>query len=466
VLIALLATGALLLRRQGERALERKLAELRAQGEKLTVRELFGAPTAEDKQRHAQFTAVLGQLPSAPSWVSTADRMKFLEPGRARLLWKPDPGVPDGTRTDTFLAAWDTAAQDIAGVQMVLDQLRAELTDPPRTAGGDYSVDPNTTLKPDYVRLRTASQWLSGAVTLAMHKEDTQGALTNLTAFLNLSQAYRDDPTLVAHMVRSAIAGMGVAAAWDALQSGNWTEQRLAALQSSVQRAEATADLARAFECERAWVFSLGNNARTNPSPGPATAVGFGVPKTIVPVFNAAWRGALAPRDLCVYLDRMQPYVDAARAIRDGMRWSDVKAMSSPTNEPQTTLAEWQHTYLTPFSAAAVPRMDKALLTIARNETLRQMTLAAIAIRRHELRHGQPPPSLEALVPALLPKLPHDSFSGQPLRYRRTDDGGILLYSVGADGKDDGGDTTPTTRAASWTIWDSPDAVWPKPLER
>lgn len=39
-------------------------------------------------------------------------------------------------------------------------------------------------------------------------------------------------------------------------------------------------------------------------------------------------------------------------------------------------------------------------------------------------------------------ELPDDPFSGQALRYRKTNRGSVL-YSVGADGKDDGGQGTP-----------------------
>ncbi|MBI3880114.1 MAG: hypothetical protein HY301_08610 [Verrucomicrobia bacterium] len=93
------------------------------------------------------------------------------------------------------------------------------------------------------------------------------------------------------------------------------------------------------------------------------------------------------------------------------------------------------------------------------------MTLAAIALRRHELRHGKLPDELDALVPEFLPTLPHDCFSDRPLRYRLNADGTFTLYSVGEDGKDDGGDARPKTppkAGASWQLWDGADAVWPR----
>lgn len=61
----------------------------------------------------------------------------------------------------------------------------------------------------------------------------------------------------------------------------------------------------------------------------------------------------------------------------------------------------------------------------------------AIAIRLFEREQGFPPPTLESLVPAYLPAIPCDPPS-QPLRYH-TDDQRYVLYSIGWDGLDDGG---------------------------
>lgn len=41
--------------------------------------------------------------------------------------------------------------------------------------------------------------------------------------------------------------------------------------------------------------------------------------------------------------------------------------------------------------------------------------------------------------PETLAALPHDLITGQPLKYRRTDDVRFLLYSVGWNEADDGG---------------------------
>ena len=104
-------------------------------------------------------------------------------------------------------------------------------------------------------------------------------------------------------------------------------------------------------------------------------------------------------------------------------------------------------------------------------ENARRMTVTAIALKRFRLRHGKYPAQLRELVPEFLPRPPIDLMDGKPLRYRQRDDGTFLLYSVGEDGKDDGGDSSPPSSSAG-DDWGSKqwygmrDAVWPMPATR
>ena len=72
------------------------------------------------------------------------------------------------------------------------------------------------------------------------------------------------------------------------------------------------------------------------------------------------------------------------------------------------------------------------------------------------------PPRLEALVPEFLAAVPHDYMSAKPVVYRLKDAGSYVLYSVGVDGKDDGGDPAPPPGKAPG-LWEGRDAVWPSP---
>jgi hypothetical protein len=59
-------------------------------------------------------------------------------------------------------------------------------------------------------------------------------------------------------------------------------------------------------------------------------------------------------------------------------------------------------------------------------------------LERFKLARGQYPESVDVLVPQFADTLPHDLFGGAGLKYRRTGDG-FILYSIGWNGKDDGG---------------------------
>jgi hypothetical protein len=90
-----------------------------------------------------------------------------------------------------------------------------------------------------------------------------------------------------------------------------------------------------------------------------------------------------------------------------------------------------------------------------------------VAAERYRLARGTWPPALDALVPDLLAKVPADPFDGEPLRYRRLDDR-IVVYSVGDDGRDDGGETestssTGTSRDIGFRLWDPPGRHQPAP---
>jgi hypothetical protein len=61
-----------------------------------------------------------------------------------------------------------------------------------------------------------------------------------------------------------------------------------------------------------------------------------------------------------------------------------------------------------------------------------------LAAERFRLHQGRWPGSLEELRPTYLQQILADPYDGRPLRFRRLPDG-VLIYSVGPDGVDNGG---------------------------
>jgi hypothetical protein len=92
-----------------------------------------------------------------------------------------------------------------------------------------------------------------------------------------------------------------------------------------------------------------------------------------------------------------------------------------------------------PISGMALPALGKVGEKFGSLEALRRAGLAAVATESYRLDHGGAlPVTLEALVPRYLPTVPEDPFKSGPLRFRKLSPG-YAIYSVGPDGRDDGG---------------------------
>jgi hypothetical protein len=87
-----------------------------------------------------------------------------------------------------------------------------------------------------------------------------------------------------------------------------------------------------------------------------------------------------------------------------------------------------------------VPALRKVQDAGERMDQVEQNLLVAFALAAYHRENGKYPAQLDALAPAYLARVPTDRFSGKALIYRPGDNG-YLLYSVGVNGKDDGGRT-------------------------
>jgi hypothetical protein len=85
-----------------------------------------------------------------------------------------------------------------------------------------------------------------------------------------------------------------------------------------------------------------------------------------------------------------------------------------------------------------MPAARKVQGAAYRTEQIQRNLHLAFALAAYKADHGAYPPKLADLAPKYLPKVPDDIFSGKALIYRPSENG-YLLYSVGANGKDEGG---------------------------
>jgi hypothetical protein len=75
----------------------------------------------------------------------------------------------------------------------------------------------------------------------------------------------------------------------------------------------------------------------------------------------------------------------------------------------------------------------------ASGDARRGLARLALAACRYRAAHERLPDKAEDLLPEYLPAVPTDPFDGKPLKWKRADGGGLVLYSIGPDMTDDGG---------------------------
>lgn len=262
---------------------------------------------------------------------------------------------------------------------------------------------------------------------------------------------------------------MGLDLTWQALQAKDWDDKKLSALQQGWERLDALEGLERALEGERCLGLEY---VRMRRESGWHWERVFRSPSgsSIPDVKRVADQGlygrfflrTVVNNDLAFQLGHTHARVQQVRLLRADHPWKEVSDSWQQLNARMEERLHSPTRLFYPLSLLATLNSYGAGRTAVRAEMARRLTIAAIALKRYELTHGHPSSSLTALVPGFLSASPRDCMSGQPLRYRANDDGTFRLYSVGEDGKDDGGDPTPVKLDAKG-LWEGRDAVWPSP---
>jgi hypothetical protein len=115
------------------------------------------------------------------------------------------------------------------------------------------------------------------------------------------------------------------------------------------------------------------------------------------------------------------------------------------------------------------PSLERTQWTAERYLGRRDGVLVALALEVYRRHNGHYPQTLNELTPLLLPSVPSDRITGEPVHYRIVDEQPIV-YSVGVDRKDDGGrppkivgNRSAVNDAAKWNIPKGqfvPDGDW------
>lgn len=296
-------------------------------------------------------------------------------------------------------------------------------------------------------RVRAAARLRSG---------DAVGALADTRTLLRMSRMLEEQPVLISRLVQIAQTAIAIQGVAEGLAARVWTDAQITELQRMVAGIDLQKPMAAALQGER-WLGNgfydallggpiPGTTGSGDPSPN-ARLFGFPTaPPWIAPhgFFrrNQVEQNRVADRLIAEILDpgwpasMVPPKPDAVRMRELGL---------SPANERKILVS------------LLVPALDKAHYKAARQNTAARMGETACALERYRLKHGRHPERLEDLVPAFLGAVPADPMDRKPLRYERLAGEEYRLWSVGLNGRDDGGVTrepAENDRSGDW--------VWPR----
>jgi hypothetical protein len=246
---------------------------------------------------------------------------------------------------------------------------------------------------------------------------------------------------LISLNVRIAMMQRTLQPVWEGLADRQWTEAELSAIESELGKLDFLVHYHLAMRGERAggvWgvdfirkvgIFWLNEMSAPREDSGPFDLEQF-LGKATFWLIPAGWfdQNKLS---LCrKYEKYLLPLVGGP----------DRRIVSAAaTKEADSALGRQGARPYDLFSGMLLSSLGGFAIDCARAQSSVDLARVACALERYRLTNGQFPNTLDALAPKFIAKLPQDISNGQPLKYRRTEDGQFVLYSVGLNESDDGG---------------------------
>ena len=444
------------------------------QGEKLEIAEVLPPPVPPNQNGADTVLAAFRLLNNANDNISNlVPAMRLILPGKAIVCFK-QPEVRD----EEFTNSWSNEM----AVEEDARPVRELLIKASRYPAIDFHLnygDEMEMLLTNLSPLRECERRLVTGAVCSLHQDDDATAATNICVILALVNEERDERVALSQLVRMGMASDAACANWELLQSTNVNDLELATLQQSWERLEFLQSAENAIQMERACAEATIKRMRGSPEYfNHAATMGIRGPSNIWD--NAKLTGTrLTWRFLWSYPDELLG-LKGEQAILEALRSAQTNRSfySSYTNmSAQLTalgIPDWgEEAYLLMdidlphLFSDDVPELASLLYRSTVEEATKRMVVTAIALKWYQLKNAKYPATLSDLTPEFLSSVPLDPVDGQPLRYRLKADGKFLLYSIGFNGKDDGGNPAGEKETAYddyfWPTPHSLDWVWPQP---
>jgi len=292
------------------------------------------------------------------------------------------------------------------------------------------------TLLPHLRELRHGARMLKLQSILDADRGDYDLAVDRCITMISLARALENEPIIIPQLVSTAHQRIAYEQIERLIATGNVSDNRLQALTQAIEPISLDHMVLCGMTGERNMGHALFNDtdelAEMLFLRGTLDRLVLEIRRTI----------GLLDIDHSCYLDIMQAHID----------YAENPAWPVPAALIDDNLVLDQIPRLCTATRILAPALSSVYTSFRQCEAKRRVVLAGIAAERYRQEHGELPDQLDDLIPTYLDAVPEDPFDGQPPRYR-LEDSGAIIYSIDADGQDNGG------REVNDTCCDSDDIV-------
>ncbi len=351
-----------------------------------------------------------------------------------------------------------------------INELRAAALRPSARFNTRITEDGISSLMPHVYAMGTVQHTVQVRAVAELANNRPDEAFADVNLGFRLADTLKGEPLLISHLKRIAMHALTLKAIWEGLLDHRWSDAQLAHWQAVLVKHDFAAELRHAMAGERAFGNRAIEFVRRRPEMLPMLGDPEGKPmSTPQPAMKGVPAGWLYHEQIS-YNRAFDDYIVAALPAGPGplnaalMQTRSDAMLKDIERNKRPAKAVLQHRVL---SHLLLPALHKTMMRACQAQTFTQLAAAACALERHRLARGRYPESLAALAPEFGPP-PPDPMTGQPFRYERTADGRFRLWSVGWNGKDDGGEVALTGNPASKSRninFEQGDWVWPVPQQ-
>jgi hypothetical protein len=315
-----------------------------------------------------------------------------------------------------------------------------------------YPIDMSpgfATLVPHLPQIRDLAQTICFEGMLAAEDNKPQEAIQSIDAVLKLSKTLENEPMLISELIRFRMDNMAKLTIERCLNAQQLNQENLTSLNQALQGWERTNGLTRGMIGEQACsipVFRMNFAQFDRFANSEDTYI-----RTIhdgpgaVPLTLLMRTSGFFDRDLQFYLTMMETNINLSQTLPPGNLII--------TNVWNDAISEMQRRYLI-MSAMLLPALQRAYFKNAESIANIRLAKTAVTVEQFRLSQHRLPVTLDELPSSTSTETRTDPFDGQPLRYKRLEKG-YVVYSVGDDGRDNGGRERPANaKSSDKTLYD------------